>query len=126
MHVRTPYLEAGSSDRGRGYAKWYLAWSHLSSYLERKLLQVEINPARGSRKRGFRKLLCSDVCIHLRPVHAQAAIPELFSSRFEVVIAPTHIMLTEPRLPNATIVTLVQETPNQRSITTSLISDVFR
>ena len=64
MHVRTPYLEAGSSDRG------------------------QINPARGSQEREFRKLLCSDVCIHFRPVHAQAAIPELFSSRFDIVIAP--------------------------------------
>ena len=39
-------------------------------------------------EREFRKLLCSDVCIHFRPVHAQAAIPELFSSRFDIVIAP--------------------------------------
>ena len=33
MHVRTPYLEAGSSDRGRGYAKWYLGVNshHISS-----------------------------------------------------------------------------------------------
>ena len=29
---------------------------------------------------GFRKLLCLDVCIHFRPVHAQAALPELLSS----------------------------------------------
>ena len=29
---------------------------------------------------GFQKLLFSDVCVHFRPVHAQAAIPELFSS----------------------------------------------
>ena len=41
-----------------------------------------------AENRGFRKLLCSDVCIHFRPVHAQAAVPEMFSSRFEVVIAP--------------------------------------
>ena len=41
-----------------------------------------------AENRGFRKLLCSDVYVHFRPVHAQAAIPELFSSRFEIVIAP--------------------------------------
>ena len=86
MHVRTPYLEAGSSDRGRGYAKWYLGVNshHISSESSCK----QINPARGSEEREFRKLLCSDVCIHFRPVHAQAAIPELFSSRFDIVIAP--------------------------------------
>ena len=86
MHVRTPYLEAGSSDRGRGYAKWYLGVNshHISSESSCK----QINPARGSQEREFRKLLCSDVCIHFRPVHAQAAIPELFSSRFDIVIAP--------------------------------------
>ena len=86
MHVRTPYLEAGSSDRGRSYAKWYLGVSshHISSESSCKY----INPARGSQEREFRKLLCSDVCIHFRPVHAQPAIPELFSARFDIVIAP--------------------------------------
>ena len=86
MHVRTPYLEAGSSDRGWGYAKWYLGVNshHISSESSCK----QINPARGSQEREFRKLLCSDVCIYFRPVHAQAAIPELFSFQFEIVIAP--------------------------------------
>ena len=41
-----------------------------------------------AENRGFRKLLCSDVCVQFRPVHVQAAIPELFSSQFEIVIAP--------------------------------------
>ena len=53
-----------------------------------RALAKQINPAQVSQEREFRKLLCSDVCIHFRPVHAQAAIPELFSSRFDIVIAP--------------------------------------
>ena len=58
--------------------------NHISSESSCK----QINPARGSQEREFRKLLCSDVYIYFRPVHAHAAIPELFSFQFEIVIAP--------------------------------------
>ena len=55
-----------------------------------RALASKSTPARRSREPRISEtsLLCSDVCIHFRPVHAQAAVPEMFSSLFEVVIAP--------------------------------------
>ena len=86
MHVLTLYLEAGSSDKRLGYAKWYLGVTslHISSESPCK----KFNAAPGRWENWFRKQLCSDYCIHFRPVHANTAIHDPFSSPFEIVIAP--------------------------------------
>ena len=85
-HIRTLYLGAGTSDKGRDYTKWCLGVTslHISSESPCKYF----NAASGRREKWFRKQLCSDVCIHFRPVHANAAMHNPISSRLEIVVAP--------------------------------------
>ncbi len=44
------------------------------------------NAASGRQEKWFRKQLC--MCIHFRPVHANAAMHDSISSRLEIVVAP--------------------------------------
>ena len=48
----------------------------------------KFNAAPGHQENGFWKQLCSDTCIHFHPVHTNAAMHDLFSSWFEIVVAP--------------------------------------
>ena len=66
QHVRTLDLEAGSSDKGWGYVKWYLGVTSLHIVSENPC--KKFNAAPGPWENGFRKQLCSDKSIHFRPV----------------------------------------------------------
>ena len=62
-------------------------WSHLTPHLERAPLQQLQRCIRTPRK-VVSETVCSDVCIHFCPVHANAAMHNLISSRLEIVVAP--------------------------------------
>ena len=80
------YLEAGTSGKGRGYAKWYLGV--ISLHISSENPHKNFNAASGRQEKQFRKRLCSDVCIHFRPVHVNAAMHDPITSRLEIVVAP--------------------------------------
>ena len=55
----TLYLEAGTNNKGQGYAKWYLGASSL--HISSKGPYKNFNVAAGCQKNWFRKQLCSDM-----------------------------------------------------------------
>ena len=80
------YLEAGTSDEGQGYAKWYLEVTYLHILSESPC--KNFNHAPGRRENWFWKLLCLDICIHFCPVRTNAAMHDPISSQLEMVVAP--------------------------------------
>ena len=66
------YLKVGSSDKGRGYAKFYLGVTSLRISSEGPYKKFNAAPGR--------RPMCTD----FRLVHANAAMHDLFSSQFEI------------------------------------------
>ena len=62
--------------------------SPLSTSRARALARTPMLHQHAEKSTWFRKRLCSDVCIHFRPVYANAAMHDPISSRLEIVVAP--------------------------------------
>ena len=88
LHVQTLYFKAGSSDKGRDYAKWYIPWNQPLSTSQARALAESSMLHQDAKKKCFRNsYVCLYFCIHFRPVvHANASMHDLFPS--EIVIAP--------------------------------------